>query len=915
MTKLKRYFVGGLFLVVALFVFNVFTSYYPDFLWFQSFGLDALWLLQFKSQIAIWALFFGGTLSVFWLNIWLANKIVAKSRPDTTPEFRTSFGFLNQLLTEFARRANQSQVSKLSKAVVIAIAYGISFVVALLIGGNFKFSWLQLLSYSHAQQFHITDPLFGLDIGTFVFKLPVWELLNGWFSSVMFLSIIAVVWIYFTQNLVLYIFHKHHPVKSIKIHLFTLIGLWVISLSAGAFLNLLNLVFASDGVVFGAGYTDVHVMLPYYKAMAIGLLLLGITFIIWGFLSGIRGPLLLILILMAMKIGFGGVLPSVIQNYVVSPNELEKEVPYIQRNIEYTRKAFGLDKIEPVDFPAKTNLTASDINNNQTIINNIRLWNTEPIKQTFSQLQEIRLYYEFKNVDVSRYMIDGNLRQVMTSPRELDVNQLASDAQTWVNQHLIYTHGYGMVMSPVNIVTPEGLPELYIKDIPPRSETHINITRPEIYFGESANKYVVVNTAVQEFNYPKGDDNAYTHYSAEGGVKLSSFFRRLMFALKFSESKLFFTRALTKDSRLIYDRKIDVIVKKVFPFIHFDTDPYMVITEEGHQVWIIDGYTLSKQFPYAQTFNSYFNYIRNSVKITIDAYTGELNAYISDPSDPIINTYAKVMPNTFKSKADMPLFLREHIRYPKELFTIQTLMYRTYHMTNPRVFYNKEDLWNIPRETYEAQEQVMDSYYMVSKLPGEEKESFILVRPYTPSNKNNMIGWMAVKCDFDEYGKISVFKLPKERTIYGPRQIESRIDQDTEISQKLTLWGQVGSRVIRGNIMIVPIEDSLVYVEPVYLQATQSKLPELKRVIVAYGDRIIMEETLPKGFEHLFDYNHIEEPRKSDKPNTDTKSNVVSSTIDILKKEFKSFKSHAKSAEWGKLGNSLDKLQKLIEEL
>ena len=598
------------------------------------------------------------------------------------------------------------------------------------------------------------------------------------------------------------------------------------------------------------------------------------------------------------------IIPGIVQNYSVQPNEIVKEKPYIINNINFTRQAYGLNHITDEQFPVSNTLTLADIQSESLTMSNIRLWNREPLKQTFSQLQEIRLYYEFGNIDVDRYMINGRLQQVMLSPRELDISQLTSQAQTWTNQHLVYTHGYGVCMSPVNEVTREGLPKFYIKDLPPVSP-HMIISRPEIYFGEKANNYVLVNTLQKEFDYPKGDKNVYTHYQGTGGVQITGFLRRLVYALKFSDMKILASSLITSKSRLLYDREITKIVKKITPFIALDNDPYLIVSGTGRLVWMLDGYTFSSNFPYSEPFNRKLNYLRNAVKITIDAYDGAVNYYIIDREDPIIRAYSQFYTSLFKPLSEMPADLLDHIRYPKDLFSVQSYMYQTYHMTEPQVFYNREDLWAIPSETYEQSEQVMQPYHMVSRLPGDSKESFLMMLPFTPTNKNNMIAWMSAKCDPDEYGEIKVYKFPKERTIYGPMQIESRIDQDTTISQKLTLWGQMGSRVIRGNLMVIPIKDSLVYVEPIYLQATQSKFPELKRVIFSYGDKVVMSSTLDDAIAGVF--QGIENDQNEDLMSSQ-QSTKKQTTKQRLKQLYQSFKSNntLNWTQFGKLMNGLD---------
>jgi uncharacterized membrane protein (UPF0182 family) len=535
----------------------------------------------------------------------------------------------------------------------------------------------------------------------------------------------------------------------------------------------------------------------------------------------------------------------------VVPNEVDAEKPFIERNIQFTRLAYGLDKVESKDFPAEETLTLADLKRNDLTIKNIRLWEHRPLLATYAQLQEIRTYYKFVDVDNDRYQIDGNYRQVMLSARELSHQHLPS--RIWINEHLTYTHGYGVVFGPVNQVTPEGLPEFFIKDIPPASSDSLKITRPEIYYGELANEYVFTKTTARELDYPSGDQNIYTTYEGQGGVALDSFWRKLLFSAHHATLRILLSEDITPDSRVLYHRQIQERVKKIAPFITFDRDAYLVIAEGGRLFWIIDGYTTSDRFPYSEPMHhGGQNYIRNSAKIVVDAYNGDVDFYISDPKDPIILSYAKIFPVLFKSLETMPEDLRGHIRYPQDLFTIQAHMYATYHMQDPQVFYNKEDLLSIPRRTIEGTEREMEPYYTIMRLPGESKEEFVLLLPFTPNKRDNMRAWLAARSDPPHYGTLIALDFPKAKLVYGPKQIDARIDQDAFISQQLSLWGQRGAQVIRGSLLAIPIEKSLLYVQPLYLAAEKGSLPELKRVIVAFGNQIAMEETLDQSLQRIF---------------------------------------------------------------
>jgi len=577
----------------------------------------------------------------------------------------------------------------------------------------------------------------------------------------------------------------------------------------------------------------------------------GITILAFAFRRDWRIPAAGLAVFFAVLVVGTGIYPSLVQKLKVVPNEIALEKPYLEKNIQYTNLAYGLDNIKYQEFPAEERLTREDLKRNELTVKNIRLWDHAPLLSTYSQLQEIRTYYKFIDVDNDRYFVNGEYRQVMLSPRELSYRALP--ARTWVNEHIIYTHGYGAVLGPVNRISPEGLPEFFIKDIPPVSSADIKITRPEIYYGETSNEYVFVRTKREEFDYPVGEKNVYTQYQGKGGVPLS-FWKKVVFAVRFGSLDILLSNDVTGESRIMYYRKIHDRVSRVAPFVRLDPDSYLVISKEGRLLWVLDGYTVTDRFPYSEPVPGLGNYIRNSVKAVVDAYDGTVSLYTSDPKDPIIQTYAKIFPGVFQPLEQMPDDLRSHIRYPQALLSIQARMYGTYHMQDPQVFYNKEDLWTIPRKAASGQgsEKEYPPYYTIMKLPEGKKEEFVVLLPFTPSKKDNMSAWMAGRCDVPHYGEVLVYVFPKQKMIYGPRQIEARIDQEAEISKQLSLWSQRGSQVIRGDLLAIPIEKSILYVEPLYLAAEKSQLPELKRVIVAFGNSLAMEENLELALQRVF---------------------------------------------------------------
>src|SRR5271166_2553897 len=619
------------------------------------------------------------------------------------------------------------------------------------------------------------------------------------------------------------------------------------------------LLYNDNGVVVGAGYTDVHIELPVLWLLIC--LAAAASVIAWANvrLHTYRLVMAAAVLVFGGAFLFGELVPGLYQRFFVKPSELQLAAPYIQRNIALTREAYNLRQITVKPFAAEQDLSLQSLQDNRGTIDNIRLWDWQPLMDTYAQLQEIRTYYKFLDVDIDRYQIDGSNQQVMLAARELAPAMLAANAQTWVNLHLLFTHGTGVVMSPVTQKSAEGLPIFYLKDIPTVASSGPSITEPRIYFGQGAGAYVIVKGSTPEFDYPKGKDNVYATYDGADGVPIGGTAWRTLFAWYFDDVNILLSRYITGESRILLHRNIQDRVQTIAPFLQLDRDPYVVISD-GRLYWTQDAYATSDWFPYAkpEPGGGDINYIRNSVKIVIDAYNGTVTFYVADAADPIVATYRRIFPSLFKPLDAMPPDLQQHIRYPEDLFTIQALQYRAYHMDVPEVFYNREDLWQFPREPAAPDEMDaggetrMAPYYIMMRLPGEPQTEFFLMLPMTPSQRENMIAWLAARCDLPEYGKLIVYEFPKEKLIYGPFQIEALINQNTEISQQISLWNQMGSRVIRGNLLVVPIGASILYVSPLYLRAQSGQLPELKRVIAAYGERVVMEETLPAALAALF---------------------------------------------------------------
>jgi uncharacterized membrane protein (UPF0182 family) len=942
----KKLIVIGIGIVGVLLLW-IGTSIYPDWLWFENLGFSPVfWTMlmgKFGFGLMVWLLL---TL-IIGVNIYAANRL--------NPPVGTggAFKIADDYVSQFG----------LSPAMLKTLVTAFILFLPIYIASKGSAQWDLLLRYLYQQPFGSTDPVFNRDIGFYLFSLPFYIFIqNG--LLILFIVAVPATMAWYLKNGALKIegdldqvpgaqtsMPKITLAENVKKHLVFLGGIIILLLAWAYRLKMFGLLYSDQGPAFGASYTDVHIKILAYKVIV----LVSIGFAIVLFINAFKLRAKLIWISAAIWIGvilgLGMGVPILVQKLIVKPNELAKEAPYIAYNIDFTRKAYNLNKIKVVNFEVKDQLSAQDLKQHDVTIQNIRIWDERPLLQTYRQIQAIRLYYDFNNVDVDRYIVDGQYRQIMLAARELVVNKLPPQANTWVNRHLTYTHGYGLAASPVNEVTSEGLPRLFIKDLPPSFEPDLEVVRPEIYYGEKTDAYVLVKTDAQEFDYPKGDKNVYTTYQGAGGIHINSFFRRLLFAIEFLDPQILFTTYLNPESRIMFNRRIYRRTNAIAPFLDYDGDPYLVVSS-GRLYWIQDAYTTSAMYPYSQ--RSYgklnkrrLNYIRNSVKVTIDAYNGDVAFYMIDEKDPIIKTYAQIFPDLFKPFKEMPAELKAHIRYPKDLFKIQMETYTKYHMEDVQVFYNQEDLWQIPDEVYGDRRQEMEPYYIILKLPEEQREEFFLMAPFTPSRKDNMIGWLAARCDLPNYGNLLVYKLPKEKLVYGPMQIEARVDQQTEISRELSLWGQRGSRVIRGNLLAIPVGETFIYVEPVYLEAIQEEsqmspdtpqpgaaakpqrasarvprpeesraasLPELKRVIVAFGNRLIMEETLDRALSRILDVEITpKQPVSMVIPQMEGEglSNLGMMALDHYTKA----KAYLRNGDWSGYGRELESLEKILKEI
>jgi len=721
------------------------------------------------------------------------------------------------------------------------VGTGVAALVALFLGIFASNEWLTWLQYQNAVPFGQVDPLFGRDVGFYVFSLPLLDLVRFLALAVTVLSLIGSTVVYVASG-TLALDPARGPVvgDEARRHLGLIVAGLFLLLAWGAYLGVPRLLTTPAGIINGASYVDIVLRVPVFRVLLVVSFISAALSVTTAFTSR-NLPIVAAVGLYALVTVGGNLAAFGLQRLVVTPDEQQREAPYIVHNIAATRQAFGLELIDERELSGDATLTLADIENNTETINNVRLWDHEPLLDTFGQLQEIRTYYDFASVDNDRYFIDGEYRQIMLSSRELNSDSLPN--RSWVNERLQYTHGFGVAMGPV---TQEGLPVLFIQDLPPTSSVDMTVDQPSIYFGELSNDYVIVNTDTDEFHYPEGDDNVSTRYDGTGGVAMSSLWRQLLFAARFRAYEILVASQLGADSRILYHRNIVDRVTTIAPFLRFDADPYLVITE-GRLVWMLDAYTVSDRYPYA-TPTGGVNYIRNAVKIVVDAYDGSTSFYLADPEDPIARTLQAIFPDFLHPLADMPEDLRRHIRYPEGLFSLQTSIYSTYHMTNPEVFYNREDQWEVPVIDNEQ----MQPYYTIMRLAGETSAEFIQMLPFTPRGKNNLAAWMIARSDGEHYGKMLVFQFPKQKVVFGPSQIVARINQDQEISPQITLWNQQGSEVIQGTLMLIPIEEALLYVRPLYLRASGGRIPELKRVIVAYQNQIVMEETLDQALDKLF---------------------------------------------------------------
>ena len=817
--------------VVAFLLLDTLKSIYVEVLWFTSVGFGSIYRTVVVWQVSLFVVGALVTVAAVGGNIWLARRLAPQGIDES---------FLDEVDPEAIR--------KLATIVLVA---GTIF-LALILGASAASGWKTLAAWQHATLFSRGDPQFGRDISFYLFTLPAWHGVRAWLLGVSVVSLLGAGAVYaLTLSLQRFELNITRPMR---IHLSLLAAVLLLLIASGHYLATFDLVTDGSGIVYGAMYTDVHARLPVrYLLVALGLFAAAAT-AVNPFMSerGYRAPAFALGLWVFAGIVGGLLYPSTVQRFAVEPNERQKEEMFIGRNIDATRFAFGLDQVEETQYPANQAVTPKEFEENPETIRNIRLLDPIPLLDTFNQIQAIRQFYTFRDVDVDRYTLSGRTRQVMIAARELDVTR-AQD-RNWTRERLQLTHGFGAVVSPVNEVREEGLPVLLTSDIPPKSDVlPITPDGARIYFGELTNHYVVGRSSEPEFDYPLGEGNAETSYLPDRGIRLNSLVKRIALAWDLGDQNLLISERITSDSRLLMRRNITARVARVAPWLRLDSDPYAV-TLDGELMWLMSAYTTATRFPYSQPRDGGVNYIRNSVTVTVDAQTGDMRFYLQDPNDPIAATWSKVFPGLLRPLSEMSPGLREHLRYPLDMFKMQSQTYLRYHITDPNVLFIGEDAWNIPTERFRDQEQQVEPYYVVMSLPRQDgtpegKPEFVLIMPFTPRQRQNTAAWLAGRSDGDFYGGLRGYRFPTETLVFGPAQIEARIDQNPGISAQLTLWNQSGSQVIRGNLLMIPVGSSFLFVEPIYLQAENSRLPELVRVVVANGNSIAMEKTLTEAIE------------------------------------------------------------------
>lgn len=889
-------------LVIGWLILSALSGLITEAIWFNHLGFGSVFWKVLNAKLVIYAAIFTLTFILFFLNLKLALK------------HQRDYDIIDSALPPVLRLYRQLILSRLPYRALNIFFLCIGLAVAGYTAYRLDTGWAVWLQLVNRVPFGIADPIFGMDVSFFVFVLPILETIRDILSPLLVWLLPVTFTAYLLFNPSQLIGWRRTKLTFGQRHLLILAGLLFFLLAFHILLKAFRLPLHQNSLFLGAGYTDVYVLLPGYGLSTLCLVTLGMLCL--GSLHTWRFKLTLMTGLVSLLIaGISTVaLPPVVQRLIVEPNQFAKEKAFLEHHINMTRYAYDLEKVEERQFPSGTGQL--DLDKFKATIDNIRLWDWRPLQLSYNQLQALSYYYSFHGIDVDRYLIDGKLRQVMLAAREIDLSRFEAHVQTWTNTRLRYTHGYGLVMSPVDEATATGLPLFLIKDIPPTTVTGLSLERPEIYFGELTGDYVITNTNIKEFDYPQGEDNAETIYQGTGGIPLDNYLKRLLFAARFKDYRLLISNELHRGSQLLMHRQIVDRVQRIAPFLRLDEDPYLVL-EDGRLYWLLDAYTTSRYYPYAAMTPGWGNYVRNPVKVVVDAYHGDVDFYVVDRQEPIAMAWQKAFPGMFKNIEDMPAGLQAHLRYPVDLFEIQASIYAKYHMKNPLVFYNDEDAWKIPEEKFQSETVTMEPYYTILQLEGHQEPEFVLMLPFIPAKQiANMVAWMAALNDPPHYGKLIVYKFFKDQHVYGPMQIESRIDQDSEISQQLTLWDQRGSRVIRGNLLVIPLEGAILYVEPIFLQSEQSSIPELSRVIVVFEEQVVMARTLDEALAAILGDSQQEiiakeewEIRPSEEPPSYQELAALAKTV------FDEAIAAQRQGNWALYGEKLAQLEDVINQM
>ncbi len=922
----RRYLLGGL--LVLFLAFSRILAVYVSALWFGSIGYSPVYWYIFKVKAALFFVFLLLTAGILRTAFWLLER-----------------GFSPHALGPRTVMVNNQPIeitpARFIRPVTWLLAVGFGIFAGLGMRGN----WLEFANYFHQVPTEVADPIFQKPLGFYLFSLPMFDSISSWLLTITFVILCAAI-VYSLLNI---------PQRTPKARtLSSLSGLAAVSIAFAAFLLALAwhtylsrfpYLWSDHQTFSGVTYTEANYLLPALLFVVIALVLGAAISLVNAFMKrGLR--LLVVAIALPALVYLAGVIlvPAYVNSFVVKPNELGRETPYIEHNIGWTRRGFGLDKIQLREFEAENSVDALNLAANRPTLDNIRLWDWHALQDTLKQVQTIRTYYDFPDVDVDRYNLGGQTRQVMLAAREIDVEKLPEASRNWINEKLIYTHGYGLTMNTSNGFTPEGMPRFVLSDMPIKSTApEATITRPQIYYGQKTDTDVYVKTAQKEFDFPQGETNTFTTYEGTGGIRIGNRLRRWLLAWALDDlSKLPFSDDVTSESRVLIHRNILEIINGVAPFLIYDKDPYIVVSKEGRLFWMIDGYTESSRFPYSrhhQVGNNRVNYIRNSVKVVIDAYNGSVDFYVFDEQDPILATYRATFPSLFKEASAMPADLRAHVRYPETLIRVQGEVYGLYHTQSPKVFFQREDVWSVASQLgiddqNKKLSSPIDPYFVLMQLPGEQTSTeFALILPFTPANRNNMIGWMAGRSDGEHYGKLLVYNFPESRLIEGPLQIEARIDQNAQLSAQFSLWNQQGSRVLRGHLLVIPIGRSLLYVEPVYLQAQRSPMPELRLVVLAIQERLGYGASFDEAMSNLFGEagkNVAQQPslpsttnEKAEKAGDATaKSSPVPLSVESVQRlvvkavqEFDDYQRLTAQGKHAEAGQKLEQHQRTLDEL